>query len=98
MMDENGCTFREGSRADFGKIGELMERERYGPSRLAWSRSDYLHWIRWKYLGNPDGPARVLLIEDLDGKLVGFQALLPRRFTSKRTDAMTVMHNVFFRE
>jgi hypothetical protein len=94
MMDENGCTFREGSEADFGEIAELMERERYGPSQLAWSRLDYLHWIRWKYLGNPDGPARVLLIEDLDGKIVGLQALLPRRFTGKRTDTMTVMHNV----
>jgi hypothetical protein len=83
--NENNYTCREGSEADFEKLAEFFERHDYAPKHLNWSTVDYLDWLRWKFLGNPDGPGRVFILEDAKGTVIGFRASMPRQYTSAAT-------------
>lgn len=84
---EDTYTYREGSEADLQELAAFLLRHQYGPKGLNWSRADYLHWLRWKYLNNPDGPARIWIIEDSNRNIAGYRANLPRRFTGVKTGA-----------
>ena len=86
-MNRNDYTFREGGERDYESIEGLFRRHDYGPNNAE-------GWTRWKYLGNPDGPARVFVAEDPRKTIVGVLAYLPRRFTSAETGTFTVMRVV----
>ena len=87
VMNRSDYTFREGNERDYESIEGLFRRHDYGPKTAE-------GWTRWKYLDNPDGPARVFVAEDSGKTIVGVLAYLPRRFTSAETGAFTVMRVV----
>ena len=87
VMNRSDYTFREGNERDYESIEGLFRRHDYGPETAE-------GWTRWKYLDNPDGPARVFVAEDSGKMIFGVLAYLPRRFTSAETGAFTVMRVV----
>ncbi len=91
---KNEYVFREGGEADFQELAEFLCRHQYGPKELNWSPAEYGDWLRWKYLANPDGPARIFIMEDLDKNIVGLRANLPRRFAGATTGAFRGYHGV----
>lgn len=82
---ENKFTCREGGEADFQELAEFFIRHDYAPKHLQWSQAEYLDWLQWKFVGNPDGPARLFIMEDSNKTIIGFRASLPRRYTSAST-------------
>ena len=93
-MNQNDFVIREGSEADFNKTAELLLRHDYAPEHLNWTRADYLDWLRWKLLDNPDGPARIFVVEDSRGAIVGLRVSLPRWLSSKETGRFMAYHAV----
>lgn len=85
-MKNTQPTFRKAGAEDFPAIAELL-RERDGEKNL-------LESLRWKYLQCPDGPGQILVAEDLDGRIAGMMAYVPRRFTSHRTGTFSLMQGV----
>jgi hypothetical protein len=93
-MNQNGFIIREGSEADFNKTAELLFRHDFAPGHLNWTRADYLDWLRWKFLDNPDGPARMFVVEDSHGAIVGLRVGLPRWLSSAETGKFKTYHAV----
>jgi len=91
---ERGYTYREGGEADFQELADFLVRHDYAPKHLKWSRADYLDWLSWKYSDNPDGPARIWIIEDSNKNIAGFRANLPRRFAGAKTGTFRGYHGV----
>ena len=77
-------TIREVFEADLPRIADLFHRHSYGPK--------YEHWLKWKYLENPDGSARMYVVEDSEGNVVCFNVFMPRRFTSLKTGVFSVVN------
>jgi hypothetical protein len=69
-------TCREAEESDFPGITALLSNSATGKQ---------LDWARWKFLDNPDGQAWIYVAVDSSGKIMGFNARLPRRFTSAET-------------
>jgi len=85
---------REGGEADFENVADFFIRHEYAPKQLNWSRADYLDWLRWKFLDNPDGTGRIFILEEGDGTVIGFRASLPRRYTSPGTGTFLAYQGV----
>ncbi len=85
-METTKAIFRKAREEDFQGIAELL-RERDEGENL-------LESLRWKYLQCPDGPGTILVAEDLDGRVVGMMAYVPRRFASARTGSFSLMQGV----
>lgn len=82
-MSLQDYSFREAGREDFFRIEDLFEGRVKGRD-----------WASWKYLKNPDGPARVFIAEALDQTLIGTLAYMPRRFLTPDRGVLTVMQAV----
>lgn len=82
---QDDYSIREASEADFPGIADFLTRHNYSPTHLDWSQKDYLNWLRWKFLTNPDGSGRMFIVEDSDNAVVGIRGDIPRRFTSAKT-------------
>jgi len=76
-------TFREAGDHDFRGIEALFEQKGKGRG-----------WAVWKYRKNPDGRARVFIVEDPGKTIVGTLAYLPRRFAIAGRGTLTVMQVV----
>ena len=94
MMNQNNITVREATEDDFPKIAELLSRNIYLPEQPKWSPADYLEWMRWKYVENPDGRGRVFVAEDGANAVIGLNVFLPRLFTSAATGNFLAYHGV----
>jgi len=94
MTENNEYICREGGEADFQNLADFLVRHDYAPKHLSWAREDYLDWLRWKFLDNPDGPGRLWIMEDLTGTIVGVRANLPRRFANRKTGTFLCYHGV----
>lgn len=92
--NQNDISLREGAKEDFQQIAHLLCCHNYLAAQPQWSASDYLKWLRWKYLENPDGPGRIFLAEDRAKQIIGLNAFLPRRFTSSATGTFSAYHGV----
>jgi hypothetical protein len=76
-------TFREAVPGDFQGIETLFEREGVAPG-----------WADWKYLGSPEGRARVFVAEDSAEVIVGTLVYMPRCFSIPDVGLLTVMQGV----
>jgi hypothetical protein len=85
-MSESDFPIREVFEADLPRIAELFSRHNYGPQ--------HVHWLKWKYIDNPDGPARMYAVEDSEGNVVCFQAFMPRRFTDAKARTFSAVNCV----
>jgi len=94
IKNEDNIIIREAAEDDFQKIAELLSRHRYIPEQPSWSSSDYLEWLRWKFLDNPDGRGRVFVAEDSSRGIIGLNPFLPRLFTSAATGEFLGYHGV----
>ena len=94
MAENDEYICRESGEADFPALAEFLIRHDYAPKHLNWSRQDYLDWLRWKYLENPDGTARLFIVEDSNGALMGFRASVPRCYTSAGSGTFTAYQGV----
>ncbi|MBW1897059.1 MAG: GNAT family N-acetyltransferase, partial [Deltaproteobacteria bacterium] len=79
-------TLREAEATDLPAIADLFSRHDY------WAK-DFAS-VRWKFLENPHGSARIFVAADIFNKIVGLVAYLPRRFTGTETGTFTVMQTV----
>lgn len=77
---------REATEADLPAIADFFTSHDYGPKEL--------EWLRWKLLDNPDGPAFMYVVEEVDGGIVGFQARLPRRFEGRLAGTFSARQEV----
>jgi len=86
-LREGDYIFRETDVADYQRISDLLTRCDFGPKRP--------EWLRWKYLDNPLGRARVFVIENSSNKeLEGLVAFEPRLFQNGDATPFVVMHAV----
>lgn len=92
--NKNAYVCREGDKSDFQELVEFLIRHDYAPKHLKWSRADYLDWLKWKYVDNPDGPARIFIVEDSNDTIAGFRASLPRRYASAETGTFMAYQGV----
>ncbi len=86
MSHQTDFTFRVAEESDFPGIVELFQRNAFGPQQL--------DWVKWKYLRNPDGPARLYLAISPDDKVVAINAHLPRRVTSAQTGPFLIFQDI----
>lgn len=91
---QDDIIIREGSKEDFPQIAHILSHHNYLPDQSHWSASDYLKWLHWKYLENPDGPGRIFLAQTRSEHIVGLNVFLPRRFTSAATGTFSAYHGV----
>ena len=91
---QNEFTLREASELDFPGIADFLVRHTYSPIHPEWTRQEYVTWLRWKFLTNPDGPGRMFIIEDFDKAIVGIRGDIPRRFTSRKTGTFSIYQGV----
>jgi hypothetical protein len=94
MTDSHEYICREGGEADFEDLVEFLIRHDYAPKHLNWSRQDYMGWLKWKCVRNPDGPGRLFLVEDSKNDIVGFRISLPRKYTSANAGTFTAYQGV----
>ena len=94
MNKENDYVYREATESDFEAIADFLVRHNYGPKHLKCSSEDYLFWLKWKFLDNPDGEASIFIAEDSEGAVVGFRAYLPRRCMFPNGDIFMASHGV----
>jgi hypothetical protein len=92
--NEDSITIREASEGDFPQIAELLNRHHYIPEQPDWSSPDYLKWLQWKLLENPDGRGRVFVADDSSRGIIGLNPFLPRLFTSAATGEFLGYHGI----
>jgi hypothetical protein len=85
VAGENEYICREADESDFEGIADLLHRHDYASKDPAWSKQKYIDWLTWKFRDNPDGPARIFIVEDSHSTIVGIRVHLPRRFRSAET-------------
>jgi hypothetical protein len=93
-MTQNNYIIREADESDFPNIAEFCVRHSYSPIHPDWSREEYLNWLKWKFLNNPDGPGRMFIIEDSKTNVVGMRGDVPRLFSGASTGTFVTYQGV----
>ena len=86
VTDDTSVTVRRAAEDDLPAIADFFKRHDYGPQEV--------DWLQWKYARNPDGAASMFLAEDSEKNILGFQALIPRRYTSEKTGVFVLRQMV----
>jgi hypothetical protein len=86
IKNDKKFTTRLADRNDLEAMAELFGSHNYGPQKV--------EWLRWKYFDNPDGPAKIFIGEDPDGKFVALRAHMPRYFVSEKTGRFFARNSV----
>jgi hypothetical protein len=85
-LNKPSHTIREATEQDLPGISDLLTRCDFGPKKP--------EWLRWKYLDNPDGAARIFIVQTPDKRVGGLLAYTPREYRNGTASSLIIMQAV----
>ena len=85
-MTKDEYTVRDADETDFEKIAEFLTRCDFGPKKP--------DWLRWKYLENPHGQARIFVVENSLEEINGLLAYMTNICSDSDSGPLRIMQTV----